>query len=289
LRVVSHICLQLADVGPFSLATALAVDFLQARVDPAFYHWRALTTLKGTHMRTASLLPALALLACASVAQNTPTVTAQMNTVYVSADGKFESAPDTALIQFNISAQENSPRAAYDRAAQETEQVRQIMKSNGIDPKSAEIGFFSLQPVYDWKDPKRRVIGFRVSNSVSLKLKDFTKVGPIVQQLGAQEFNENVNLSYTLEGIDAAKLRAVEDAFQRARAEAATVAKAGGRALGELSYASVDTIEPIRPLAMPMAARAMAAQAPQVAAPTEEFSAQKVTITARVSAVFSLK
>lgn len=227
--------------------------------------------------------------ACAAAAQNTPTVTAQMNTVYVSADGKFESAPDTALIQFNISAQENSPRAAYDRAAQETEQVRQIMRSNGVDPKSAEIGFFSLQPQYDWKDPKRRVVGYRVSSSVSLKLKDFAKVGPIVQQLGTQEFNENVNLGYTLEDIDAAKLRAVEDAFQRARAEAATVAKAGGRALGELSYASVDSVEPIRFLNAPMPRAAMAAQAQPVAAPTEEFSAHKVTITARVSAVFSLK
>ena len=101
--------------------------------------------------------------------------------------------------------------------------------TNGVEPKSAEIGFFSLQPVYDYKDAKRRVIGYRVSNSVSLKLKDFAKVGPIVQQLGAQEFNENVNLGYMLEDIDAAKLRAVEDAFQRARAEAATLAKAGNR------------------------------------------------------------
>ena len=240
-------------------------------------------------MRTVSLFLALVLLACATAAQNTPTVTAQMNTVYVSADGKFESAPDTALIQFNISAQENSPRAAYDRAAHETEQLRQIMRSNGVDPKSAEIGFFSLQPVYDYKDAKRRVVGYRVSSSVSLKLKDFAKVGLIVQQLGAQEFNENVNLGYTLEDIDAAKMRAVEDAFQRARAEAATVAKAGNRALGELSYASVDTIETIRPLSAPMPLRAMAAQAQPVAAPTEEFSAHKVTITARVSAVFSLK
>ena len=86
-------------------------------------------------MRKPLLLIALALLASITAAQNTPTVTAQMNTVYVSADGKFESAPDTALIQFNISAQENSPRAAYDRASQETEQVRQIMRSNGVDPK----------------------------------------------------------------------------------------------------------------------------------------------------------
>ena len=234
-----------------------------------------------------SVLLALTLLACAA-AQNMPSVTAQPNTVYVSAEGKFESAPDTALIQFNISAQENSARAAYDRAAQESEQVRQILRSNGVDPKSAEIGFFSLQPVYDWKDPKRRVIGFRVSNSVSLKLKDFAKVGPMVQQLGAQEFNENVNLGYMLEDIDAAKLRAVEDAFRRARAEAAAVAKAGGRTLGELGYASVDTVEPVRFLSAPMPRAAMGAQA-QVVAPTEEFSAHKVTITARVSAVFALK
>src|SRR5581483_4008497 len=100
--------------------------------------------------------------------QNFPTITAQPNTVYVSADGKFESAPDTALINFSIAAQESSPKAAYDRAAQETEQVRQILRSNGVDPKSAEMGYFSMEPVYDWKDPKHRVIGFRVSNSVML-------------------------------------------------------------------------------------------------------------------------
>jgi uncharacterized protein len=230
-------------------------------------------------MRNAPLLIALALFAAIAAAQNTPIVTAQMNTVYVSADGKFESAPDTALIQFNIAAQENSPRAAYDRAAQETEQVRQIMRSNGVDPKSAEIGFFSLQPMYDWKDAKHRVVGYRVSNSVSLKLKDFAKVGPIVQQLGAQEFNENVNFSYMLEDMDAAKLRAV----------AVTIAKAGGRALGEMSYASVDSIEPVRFLGGPMPRAAMGAQAQQIAAPTEEFSAHKVAVTARVSAVFALK
>jgi uncharacterized protein YggE len=282
----------LADVGAFSLTSGLTVNF--CKPESILRSIIAVLSMvgrpgKGPHMKKPLLLIALALLASIAGAQNTPTVTAQMNTVYVSADGKFESAPDTALIQFNISAQENSPRAAYDRAAQETDQLRQIMRNNGVDPKSAEIGFFSLQPVYDYKDPKRRVVGYRVSNSVSLKLKDFGKVGPMVQQLGAQEFNENVNLGYTLEDIDAAKLRAVEDAFQRARAEAAAVAKAGNRALGELSYASVDTVEPVRFLNAPMARAAMAAQAQPVAAPTEEFSAHKITITARVSAVFSLK
>jgi len=89
--------------------------------------------------------------------------------------------------------------------------------------------------------------------------------------------------------MDAAKQRAVEDAFRRARAEAETVAKAGERQLGTLAYASVDTVEPIRPVGVAMMRAApMAAQAAP-APPTEGFSAHKITVTARVSTVFGLK
>src|SRR5216683_4207645 len=100
----------------------------------------------------------IAMLASTSaLSQDRPTIAAQPNTVFVGADGKFEANPDTALVQFNISAQEDSSRAAYDRAAKSAEQIRQILRSNGIEPKSAEIGFFSIQPVYDYRNPKRKL------------------------------------------------------------------------------------------------------------------------------------
>src|SRR3989441_11246791 len=117
------------------------------------------------------------------LAQDRPTVTAQPNTVFVGADGRFEANPDTALVQFNISAQEDTSRAAYERASKAAEQVRQILRANGIEPKAAEIGYFSLQPVYDYKNPKRKLVAYRVNANVSLKLKDFSKIAPIVQQL----------------------------------------------------------------------------------------------------------
>lgn len=228
-------------------------------------------------------------LSIAAMSQNPPTLNAQANTVYVSAEGKFESAPDTAMVQFTISAQEESAKDAYARASQEAEQLRQIMRSNGVDPKTAEIGFFSLQPVYDYRTPKRKIVGFRVTTSVSLKLKEFSKVGPIVGSVGEQEWAENVSLNYTLEDIDAAKLRAVDDAFQRARAEASAVARAGGRTLGELSYASVDTYEQVRVLATPMAAQRGMAMRAEAAPPTAEFSPQKISVTARVNTMFTIK
>jgi uncharacterized protein YggE len=221
--------------------------------------------------------------------QERPTVTVQPNTLYLGADGKFESAPDTAIVQFNISAQEQDSKTAYGRAGKAAEQVREVLRSNGIDPKVAEIGYFSLDPVYDYRNSKRKLVGFRVNSSVTLKLKNFSKIGPITQQLSDIDVTANQSVNYTLEDIDAAKIKAVEDAFQRARAEASALAHSAGRTLGELSYASVDTFEVVRPV-MPMARMATAGVAgAQVAAPTEEFTPQKVTTTAHVNALFNLK
>jgi uncharacterized protein len=219
--------------------------------------------------------------------QERPTITAQPNTVFVGADGKFEANPDTALVQFNISAQENDSRAAYERASKQAEQVRQILRSNGIEPAAAQLGYFSIEPVYDYKQAKRKLVAYRVNVSVSLKLKDFAKIAPIVQQLSDSDITEEQSISYTLDDIDAAKTKAVEDAYRRARASAEAVARAGGRTLGELSYASVDTVE-FRPMPMQPMAR-MSAMAQSAPAPTEQFSPQTTSVTAHVNAMFTLK
>ena len=68
---------------------------------------------------------AVLVLSAVAVAQ-TPTLNALPNTVYVGAEGKFETAPDTALIQFNISAQAESAKDAYDQAAKQAEATRQV-------------------------------------------------------------------------------------------------------------------------------------------------------------------
>jgi uncharacterized protein YggE len=234
-----------------------------------------------------TLLVVLLFVAGLALAQDRPAITAQPNTVLVGADGKFEANPDTALVQFNISAQQDNSRAAYDQASKAAEQVRQILRNNGIDPAAAQIGYFSIEPVYDYKPAKRKLVAYRVNVSVSLKLKDFTKIAPIVQQLSDGDVSGDQSISYTLDDIDAAKTKAVEDAYRRARASAEALAHASGRSVGELSYASVDTFENVRPMPMqPMARMSAMAAAP---APTEEFSPQTISVTAHVNAMFTLK
>lgn len=233
------------------------------------------------------LLFALILSSTFAATQDRPAVTAQPNTVYVGADGKFESAPDTAVLQFNVSVQDTSSQAAFQGATKEVEQVRQVLRANGIEPKTANVGFLSVQPVYEFR-PKQHVAGYRVTTDVTLKLKDFAKVGPITQQLAEANVSETQTLSYTLENIDEAKNKAIEDAYRRARNSAETLGRASGRSVGELFYASVDTFENPR-IVMPHMARSMAAMSTAAPAPTEEFTPQSVTVTAHVNALFNLK
>lgn len=211
------------------------------------------------------------------------------NTVWVGADGKYESEPDTAVLQFNISAQEDNLQAANARATKAAEQVRQLLRTNGLDPKQAQVGMFSVQPVYDYKNPKRKLVGYRVDNSITIKVKDFAKIGPLTQGLAEMDITGNQSLSYELDDMDAAKIKAVEDALHRTHEEANAVAHSSGRVLGELSYASVDTYEQPRPRPMMMAAPMSMKAADAVAAPTEEFGAQKVTVTAHVNALYNLR
>ena len=237
-------------------------------------------------MKSTFLFLGILLLSMPLTFAQAPTVTAQPNTVYAGADGKFEAAPDTAVIQFNISAQADTAKAAYDLASKQAEQTREIMRSNGIDPKTAQIGSYAIEPVYDWKTAKRKLVGYHVSTNVTLKLKDFVKIGPITQQLADTAVSESQSISYTLENMEEAKSKAVEDAFRHARASADAVAKAAARSIGELSYASVDTFENVRPIPM---VRAMAMKAEAAPAPTEEFTPQTVSVTAHVNALFTLK
>ena len=237
-------------------------------------------------MRLSVVVAVVLTLGTWAAAQERPVV--QSNSVYVGADGKYEAEPDTVLLQFNISAQEGNAKAAYDRGAKAADQIRQLLRSNGIDPREAEISSFSLEPVYDYRDPKRKLIGYRANSSVSLKLKDFAKVAPMVEQLSNLDVTANQSLSYILDNMDSAKIKAVEDALHRARNEADAVARAGGRTLGELSFASVDTYERT-PIIQPMMSRAASMGAAAAPAPTEEFSGHKITVTAHVNALFNLK
>ncbi len=142
---------------------------------------------------------------------------------------------------FPISAQQTELKAAYAKAEESAQRIRQTLRDNGIDPKNAEIGYFSMTPTYTY--PKRKIVGYQVSSHVTIKVHDFGKLAPIIESFSQAETTDSLSVSYTLENIEAAKAKAVEDAYCKTHDNAEALARAGGRMLGVMTYASVDATE----------------------------------------------
>jgi len=234
-------------------------------------------------LRIVWTLPLL-LVAVAALAQQTPIAA---DTLWAGADGKFESAPDTALVQFSISVQQAELKAAYAHAQESAEKIRQTLRGNGLDPKDAEIGSFSMAPVYIW-NPKRKLTGFQVNSHVTIKVRDFSKLGPLIDSFSQVDTTDSLSIGYTLENIDSAKAKAVEDAYRSARRNAEALARAGGRALGAMSYASVDASNFI-PQPRPLMMKSLAASELAATSPVQDFAPAKIIITAHVNVLFVLK
>lgn len=208
------------------------------------------------------------------------------NTVQVSAEGKYEAEPDTALMQFAISAEGKTPEIAYQRATTAAEKIQALLTNNGIDPKSAELTTFQLQPVYNYSNPTRYLTGYRVNSNVSIRITDFGKINALLDGLKNLDISGEQSFNYTLQNIDAAKKLALQSAYKQALFLAKTIAKAGQKEVGEMLYASVDNLHH-QPVFHEMVART--AMPEKSSAPTALFGTQKIIITANVSVLFALK
>jgi len=233
----------------------------------------------------------LLLVSLGAVAQENRVTGLPPNSIAVGADGDFDSAPDTAVISFALSAQEKTSQAAFESASRLAEQMRQALHNAGVDPKTAELSRYSLYPVFDYRNPKQKVIAYRVGTNVTIKLRDFARIGSVTEALAGLEGTTGQTMSYDLEEIDAAKQKAIGKAYERAHGYAETLAKASGKQLGAMISATMDVQQaiPVMPYGRIQMAYAKEANGNPTPAPTEDFQAQKIKVTARVNAVFSLQ
>ncbi len=233
------------------------------------------------------LLPMLLSGMCATAQVQPPPLAIQINSVQVSAQGKYDAEPDTALLTLTLSDKQPTQEAAYKNVSNAAEQFRSILRQNSVDPKQARVSNFNVNPEIDWRSAKHNIIGYTVQTTASLKLRDFSLAGKLLTQLSQLTLAGNQNLSYELEDMEAAKQKAISDAYKNAHASAETIAQVSQHRLGDLVYASVDTQSQfiVRPM-MEAGAAKMMQNAP---APTEGLGQQTVTITANVNAVFRLQ
>ena len=212
--------------------------------------------------------------------------TAPQRTMTVSGRGEARAVPDEAQLSAGVVTQARNAADALAANSRAMNAVFDALKRIGIPDKSIQTSDFSVSAQYETDqhgNTTQKIVGYQVSNNVSVIVDDLTRLGPAIDALVSSGANSMGGIAFTIRDpkplLTAARADAVKDALQRAE----TYSRAAGVALGPIMSIGETGEETPRP----MYARSMA-MASSVAAPTP-VAAGEDSITAGVSITFELR
>jgi uncharacterized protein YggE len=208
--------------------------------------------------------------------------------------------PDTARVQFSVIAEDKSLPTARQQAATAMEKVLGAVRDLKIEGLTMQTLAVQVSPLYEpvkgdgyyGDQTYRKVVAFRVTNSVSVKVKgeaeDLKKwVAQVIDGALVAGANTMNGPWFSKEDTSAAKREALEKATRDAMANAEAMARGLGVKITRYSYVSLTAPEPPRP--MYEARNMLAAAAPGMGGGTAspiEIEAQPVEATVYVTAEY---
>lgn len=190
--------------------------------------------------------------------------------ILVSGQGSVDLAPDMAVLSLSVTREAATARAALDANSSAMRKVLAAMKAQGIEARDLQTSGFSIQPKYSYPAAKssgnrepRQIVGYTVRNSLSVRVRDISKLGQVLDKSVTLGVNEGGNITFTnadpSAAITQARIKAVKDAMAKAK----TLADAAGVKTGSLLEISEQSFSP-RPMPMARAEMSMARSASAV-------------------------
>jgi uncharacterized protein YggE len=212
----------------------------------------------------------------------------QQSGIWVSGTGRVTVTPDLGLLDLGVEAQAATVAEAREQAATAMTSIMDVLTGAGIEERDIRTQFFNIQPKYVWNETKRQqeIVGYRVTNTVNVKVRDLEAMGTLIDQVSTAGGNlTRINsIRFTVEDTNQFATQAREAAVKQAMEKAQQFAQLTNSTLGKLAYiAEVGANVPVvRDFALEE--RVAAASA----APPTPISQGEMDITVTMQAVFAI-
>ena len=213
----------------------------------------------------------------------------QQNTgIWVNGEGKVSVVPDIAVLSLGVEVQSSSVAEAQSYAATAMTAVVEELDNYGVAEKDIKTSRFSITPVRRWseKDGRETLIGYRVNNTVTAKVRNIDDTGAIIDaaaRVGGDYIVIN-SISFSVDEPSAYYEDARELAMADAKAKAEQLAKLSDVKLGKPNY--INESGAYIPVARDFYEEAVIA-AP--AAPSTPISAGEMEIRLSVQVVYNIE
>jgi len=190
-----------------------------------------------TQMKRATILIAGLALILAACGEGTDVIVSGEGDqvgISVSGEGRVSGAPDTLTLNIGINLERDTVAQATDDAAQRATDLIEALKAEGVEEVDIQTANYSIYPEYDYRNDTRRLIGYRVSNDVRVKIRDLDRAGAIIDAASAQGGDDVVvqGVSFSLEDNELLVVAAREAAWKDAQGKAEQLARLAGVGLG---------------------------------------------------------
>jgi uncharacterized protein YggE len=164
----------------------------------------------------------------------------QQEGIWVSGQGEVTVVPDLATLWLGVEAQADTVTEAQAQAQEAMDNVMAALDDSGVDEDDIQTQYFSVDQVTRWDDDEYVVIGYRVTNMVTVKVRDVDAVGAVIDAVveAGGDFIRINNIAFSVDDPSDYYEEAREEAMNDAREKAEQLADLAGINLGAATYIS---------------------------------------------------
>lgn len=154
-------------------------------------------------------------------------------------------APDVAYVTLGLKTQSPQVEVARNQNATVMSNVELALASLGIEKNKIQTTNFNLRTVQqnNNRGGLQEVDGYEITNDIIIEIEDLSKIGEIIDSALNAGANNVSNVRFALKNDAQAKNELLALAVKNGRKQAEIVATAGGRSIGTLSSANINSAQ----------------------------------------------
>jgi len=217
------------------------------------------------------------------------TFAAAKDTINVTGTAVTDAQPDMAYVHMTLEAKGETAAEVRQALAEKLDTLKRVLLGQMIAGEDIRTSGYNLGPRYVYEKNRQVQKGFQSSISITAKGKNLDKLSEIVDKSVNRTSAAINSVEFGLQNRSIIEQSLLDDAVNNGHAKAAVVANAGGRTLGALQSADINSAGGEARVAMPQATLAMMkANAEDAAMTPTEFSPGTITVRTTISMVFAL-
>ncbi|MCR4284357.1 MAG: SIMPL domain-containing protein [Parcubacteria group bacterium] len=181
---------------------------------------------------------------------------ASLRSFSVSGEGKVTAIPDIAQFTFSIITEGGVDIAELQKEnTSKSNKAIDFIKANGVENKDIKTQSYNIEPRYQYYNcgirplystgidtiypaqepcPPSEIVGYTIRQTISVKLRDFSKTGEVLSGVVKNGANDVSSLTFTIDNQKEIEKEARDAAIKEAREKAKEIAKSAKFRVGDI-------------------------------------------------------